>query len=83
MKLTIGHITGVSSAMRPNSAAVIVECRMSEREMFDALLQFCEHITDATFAEWVRYINDDSQGNADRCTRCGRAVGTRPPCSYR
>ena len=60
MKLTIQTIKSIASASIPNSSAVKVECDMNEGQMFDALLQFLEHVTEATWAEWERAIDKDS-----------------------
>ena len=53
-------VRGISPAYQANSSAVVVECDMNEGQMFDALLQFLEHITDKTWAEWERKIDADS-----------------------
>lgn len=61
MRLVIETIRGMSAAYIPNSSAVRVDCDMNKSQMFDALLAFLEHITDADWAEWERKINADSQ----------------------
>lgn len=62
MKLTM-FIMGVAASMRANSSSVVVECGMTESDMFDALLQFLEHVTDATWVEWEKKINEDRPEN--------------------
>lgn len=58
MKITMEFVDGIRPAHRANSSAVVVDCKMTEGEMFDALLQFLEHITDEEWADWVRKINE-------------------------
>ena len=61
MKLTMQFLDGIRPAHHPNSSAIVIDCKMTKEEMFDALLQFLEHITDADWAEWERRIDADSQ----------------------
>ncbi len=59
MKLTMKSINGLSPAMRSNSSAMLVDCDMTEQQMFDALSVFLEHVTDQTFQEWLKKLKVD------------------------
>jgi hypothetical protein len=60
MKITVKYLDGICSAQRPNSSDVVIDAKMTTEQMFDALLQFLEHITDKEWAEWERRIDADS-----------------------
>lgn len=60
MKIKMQFLDGIRPAYHANSSAVVVDCKMEHSEMFDALLQFLEHITDKEWAEWERKIDANS-----------------------
>ena len=60
MKITMQYLDSIRPAHHANSSAVVVDCKMTHGEMFAALLQFLEHITDSEWAEWERKIDSDS-----------------------
>ena len=60
MKIVIEELLSIAPAFRANSNAVKAECRMSEGQMFDALLGFLEHISDAQWEQWKRKIDADT-----------------------
>ena len=56
MKLEMTRITYLSSARRANSGDVVVECEMTESQMYAAVLEFLTRISGEKWDQWVSQI---------------------------
>ena len=59
MRITMQYLDSIRPAHRANSSAVVIDCKMTHGEMFDALLQFLEHTTGEEWEKWKRQIDTD------------------------